>query len=135
METLSIKTHSRTEMIDITPMVADAVKAQGIEEGVCILYNPHTTAAITINEGADPSVQSDIRKALSGLIPPHDHPQIHYEHTEGNADSHIKSSLIGTSQLVIISNSQLVLGTWQSIFFCEFDGPRTRKVHLKILRG
>jgi len=117
----SIKTNKRNEFLDITSQVEEAVK--DIKEGTAIVYIPHTTAAVTINENADPDVKSDILKKLSQLIPEEDN----YQHAEGNSDSHVKASLVGTSETVIIKNGKLVLGTWQGIFFCEFDGPRTRK--------
>jgi len=117
----SIKTNKRNEFLDITSQVEEAVK--DIKEGTAIVYIPHTTAAVTINENADPDVKSDILKKLSQLIPESDN----YQHAEGNSDAHVKASLVGTSETVIIKNGKLVLGTWQGIFFCEFDGPRTRK--------
>jgi len=117
----SIKTNKRNEFLDITSQVEETVK--DIKEGTAIVYIPHTTAAVTINENADPDVKSDILKKLSDLIPKEDN----YQHAEGNSDAHVKASLVGTSEIVIIKNGKLVLGTWQGIFFCEFDGPRTRK--------
>jgi len=117
----SIKTNKRNEFLDITSQVEETVK--DIKEGTAIVYIPHTTAAVTINENADPDVKSDILKKLSHLIPESDN----YQHAEGNSDAHVKASLVGTSETVIIKNGKLVLGTWQGIFFCEFDGPRTRK--------
>ena len=117
----SIKTNKRNEFLDITSQVEEAVK--DVKEGTAIVYIPHTTAAVTINENADPDVKSDILKKLSQLIPESDN----YQHAEGNSDAHVKASLVGTSETVIIKNGKLVLGTWQGIFFCEFDGPRTRK--------
>ncbi len=121
-----VKTASRNQMLDITREVSKNIPA-GIS-GLAFLYVPHTTAAVTINEGADPSVKSDILNHLQEQIPQ----AASYNHIEGNSDAHIKSSLIGNSVSVIIENGQLILGTWQGIFFCEFDGPRTRKVYLKI---
>lgn len=117
----SIKTNKRNEFLDITSQVEETVK--DVKEGTAIVYIPHTTAAVTINENADPDVKSDILKKLSHLIPESDN----YQHAEGNSDAHVKASLVGTSETVIIKNGKLVLGTWQGIFFCEFDGPRTRK--------
>ena len=119
---LSIKTHSRNEMMNITSKVEDFVK--NVEEGVVTVFVPHTTAAVTINENADPDVKSDILAYLSKLVPENDR----YRHSEGNSDAHIKSSIIGQSLSVIVKNGKLVLGTWQGIYFCEFDGPRQRKV-------
>jgi secondary thiamine-phosphate synthase enzyme len=115
-------------MVDITPSIQKEVSRSGIKEGVCIVYVPHTTAGITINEGADPSVCYDIVTKLSELVPS----DTGYSHMEGNSDSHIKASLMGSSVSVIVEDGCLVLGTWQKIFFCEFDGPRTRKILIKI---
>jgi secondary thiamine-phosphate synthase enzyme len=125
---ISVKTDSRTEMIDITASVQQEIAKAGVKEGVCLVYVPHTTAGITINEGADPDVCTDILNKLNELVPAHQG----YRHTEGNADSHIKASLMGSSVSVIIANSRLALGTWQKIFFCEFDGPRSRKIYIKL---
>ncbi len=125
-----IKSRSRSEMIDITHSVQDEISRSGIKEGTCIIYVPHTTAGITINEGADPSVCDDILSKLTRLVPKNEN----YSHSEGNSDSHIKASLIGSSVTVIIENNSLVLGTWQKIFFCEFDGPRSRDIYIKILK-
>jgi secondary thiamine-phosphate synthase enzyme len=126
---INVKSKSRTEFIDITETVQDVIKEAGVKSGVCYLYIPHTTAGITINEGADPSVQRDILNSLSRLIP-HD---MNYAHREGNADAHIKSTIVGTSVDVIVDEGKLVLGTWQSIFFCEFDGPRHRRIAIKFI--
>ncbi len=126
---LSIPSSRRTQFIDITAKVRQAVEESGIKDGACMIYVPHTTAGVTINENADPSVASDILNVLNRLIPQ----QGEYQHAEGNSPAHIKTSLVGSSQLVAIKNSQLVLGTWQGIFFCEFDGPRTRNLHLQFL--
>ena len=128
MKEMSLETHSRVEMIDITAAVQKAVREEKIEEGVCLVYTPHTTAAITINENADPDVPSDILAALEKAVPF----SANYRHAEGNSAAHVKSSLVGASEMVIIENGRLVLSTWQSIFFCEFDGPRTRKVLISI---
>ncbi len=130
MKTLSVKTSSREEFIDITEEVEKAVRESGIKNGVCYLYVPHTTAGITINEGADPSVKKDIINTLKKIAPYN----VGYLHMEGNADSHIKTTLVGSSVNIFIENGNLILGQWQSIFFCEFDGPRTRKIYLKILK-
>jgi secondary thiamine-phosphate synthase enzyme len=129
-KTLTVKTSSREEFVDITDDVEKAVKESGVKNGVCYLYVPHTTAGITINEGADPSVRKDIINALKKIAPY----GAGYLHMEGNADSHIKATLVGSSVIVLIENGNLLLGQWQSIFFCEFDGPRTRKVYLKIIK-
>jgi secondary thiamine-phosphate synthase enzyme len=123
-EYINVKTGSRIEMVDITSSVQKELSKSGIKEGMCILYVPHTTAGITINEGADPEVCQDILAKLNQLVPA----DAGYRHMEGNADSHIKASLIGSSVSVIVENARLVLGTWQKIFFCEFDGPRYRRV-------
>ena len=127
MITLTVSTSQKTELIDITDTVAAEISKSGVSDGILLMYVPHTTAAVTINEGADPSVKSDILMMLNKVIPWKDA----YKHMEGNSPAHIKASLVGPSEFVIIENSRLVLGTWQAIFFCEFDGPRTRKVHLK----
>jgi secondary thiamine-phosphate synthase enzyme len=126
---LNVRSKARNEFIDITEMVQGVIKEAGVVKGICYLYVPHTTAGITINEGADPSVQRDIQNTLSRIIP-HD---FNYAHREGNADAHIKSTLVGTSVNLIIEEGKLLLGTWQSIFFCEFDGPRHRRIALKFI--
>ncbi|MBN1102355.1 MAG: YjbQ family protein [Deltaproteobacteria bacterium] len=126
--TVRIKTGSRIDMVDITPMVQKEVSRSGVTEGTCTVYVPHTTAGVTINEGADPAVCQDILAKLNELVPPH----AGYRHMEGNADSHIKASLMGSSVSVIVENGRMVLGTWQKIFFCEFDGPRSREVYVHI---
>lgn len=129
MKQFTVKTTSQVAMIDITDRVRIFLKESGITCGVCHVYVPHTTAAVTINENADPDVPRDIIMSLDKLIPLKDH----YRHMEGNAAAHIKSSLLGSSQTVFIENGALVLGTWQSIFFCEFDGPRTRTFYVKLI--
>ncbi|MCP2519184.1 secondary thiamine-phosphate synthase enzyme YjbQ [SCandidatus Aminicenantes bacterium Aminicenantia_JdfR_composite] len=129
MKVIEVKTHDREEFIDITSAVENVVKESGKKDGICFIYVPHTTAGITINENADPSVKRDILMAINKLIPY----TWEYQHSEGNSPAHIKSSIIGQSVSLIIENGRLVLGTWQGIFFCEFDGPRTRKVYVKIL--
>jgi secondary thiamine-phosphate synthase enzyme len=126
---INVKTKTRMEFVDITGLVQDSVKDAGYNDGVCYLYVPHTTAGITINEGADPSVQRDILNTLSRLIPH----EAHYAHREGNADAHVKSTLVGSSVHVIIDDGKLLLGTWQAVFFCEFDGPRHRRIAIKFL--
>ena len=123
---IQVKTRSRNQMQDITGDVQKKVTDAGIKTGVCMIYVPHTTAGVTINEGADPAVCKDILNKLQELVPPN----AGYLHMEGNADSHVKASLMGSSVSVMVENSRLVLGTWQKIFFCEFDGPRTRKVYV-----
>ena len=129
MKTISLETRSRFEMLDITAAVQNAIREEGVTSGLCLVYTPHTTAAITINENADPDVPRDILAALDKAAPL----SAHYRHAEGNSAAHVKSSLVGASELVIIENGRLVLGTWQSIFFCEFDGPRTRKFMVKVI--
>jgi len=126
----TIKSKTQTELIDITAKIQDIVVSSGIGEGFCMLYVPHTTAAITINESADPSVKGDILMILNQVIPW----KAAYRHLEGNSPAHIKSTLVGSSELIAIENNRLVLGTWQGIFFCEFDGPRTRKVHVRLIK-
>ena len=126
---INVRSSQRSEFIDITEKVNEVLKEAGIVSGICYVYVPHTTAAVTINEGADPSVHRDIQNALARLVPQ----EMNYSHREGNADAHIKSSIIGTSQLVIIDEGRLVLGTWQAVYFCEFDGPRHRRVTLKLI--
>lgn len=130
LSVLTVKTNSRNEMIDITYEVENYLKENNFQNGVLTIFVPHTTAAITINENADPSVKRDILTYLSKLIPQN----AGFTHMEGNSDSHIKSSLVSPSLTVIVENGKIVLGTWQSIFFCEFDGPRTRKVYLKFIK-
>jgi secondary thiamine-phosphate synthase enzyme len=124
IKSFSLRTPKRTCLIDITGDVADAVRDLGVADGTVTVYTPHTTAAVTINESADPDVARDIDLTLRKLIPHAGD----YRHTEGNSDAHIKSSLLGCSETVLISDGKLVLGTWQGVFFCEFDGPRMRKV-------
>ncbi len=126
---LTVKTDSRTQFLDITGKIRQSVKETGIRTGMAMLYVPHTTAAVTINESADPAVRSDIVMALDKIVPENDN----YRHMEGNSPAHIKSTLVGASELIAIENGSLVLGTWQGIFFCEFDGPRTRKLHVNFL--
>lgn len=128
METISLRTGAKTDFQDITSKVQEIVRASGVSEGVCHLFVPHTTAGITLNEHADPSVAEDIVDRLAALVPQSGH----YRHREGNAPSHIKSSLVGNSVSVFIEGGRLVLGTWQGILFCEFDGPRTRNVLVKV---
>ncbi len=129
--TLTVKSKLRTQLIDITSEIQKVVRSSGISEGLCMLYVPHTTAAITINESADPSVATDIMMVLDEVIPW----KADYRHLEGNSPAHIKSTLVGASEVIAIESSSLVLGTWQGIFFCEFDGPRTRSVHMRLLKG
>ena len=130
MQTLSVKTERRTQLIDVTAQVQKAVSASNVADGICYLYVPHTTAAIAINECADPDVARDVEGALDRLIPMAGP----YRHSEGNSDSHVKSILVGASQTVFVYGGKLALGRWQGIFFCEFDGPRNRKVHVKVVK-
>lgn len=127
--TLSVKTSSHGEFVDITSEVTAIVKKSGEEDGLAVIYVPHTTAGITINEHADPSVASDMLKTLDQIVPWNNN----YQHSEGNSAAHIKASMMGSAVRVIIESGKPVLGTWQGIFFCEFDGPRSRKVIVKVL--
>jgi len=129
IQTFPVETSTQTELIDVTDSVREIVKKVGVEDGICIVFIPHTTAAITINENADPSVVQDILMELNKIVPFKNH----YRHMEGNSPAHIKASLVGCSQTVLIESGKLVLGTWQGIFFCEFDGPRNRKVYVKVI--
>jgi len=127
----SVRTHNRTEFLDITAQVGKIIQESKVSSGLAVVFVPHTTAAVTINENADPSVQHDLLSDLNRLVPfagP-------YQHTEGNSAAHIKSSLVGPSKTLLIENGRLALGTWQGIYFCEFDGPRTRKAWVKIIPG
>src|SRR5512147_1924923 len=131
MKLLTIKTSARFEMIDITGRVAALVRESGIKQGTCHVFVPHTTSAVTINQNSDPDVPRDILAQLDTTIPLRGD----YLHSEGNSAAHIKASLFGASETVLVEGGSLVLGTWQSIFFCEFDGPRTRQVCVKIIPG
>jgi secondary thiamine-phosphate synthase enzyme len=129
MITLTVKTGSRTDLIDITSQINEIIGESGISEGVCFIFVPHTTAGVTINESADPDVKTDIKTALDKLIPWNDN----YKHNEGNSAAHLKTTLVGSSEQIPIENGSLFLGTWQGVFFCEFDGPRMRKIHINFL--
>jgi secondary thiamine-phosphate synthase enzyme len=129
LKTLNIKSKSKTEFIDITDNIHEAIKESGVKSGICYIYVPHTTAGITINEGADSSVTREILTTLNKLIPF----EGDYQHMEGNSAAHIKSTLVGVSQIVIIEDGKAILGAWQSVYFCEFDGPRHRRVIVKIV--
>ena len=129
MDEISVNTSSHTQFIDITSKVSEVLQKSGIKDGICTVFTPHTTAGITINENADPDVPRDIIKEMGKVIPLNDG----YDHIEGNSAAHIKSSLFGCSETVIVRNGSLMLGTWQSVFFCEFDGPRNRKVWVEII--
>ncbi len=128
-QTLTVRTNARTEFLDLTRQIQAALQESGVREGLCHLFVPHTTAAVTINENADPSVKADILMVLNQIISDHEP----YRHLEGNSPAHIKASLIGPQLTLMVSGGRLVLGTWQGIYFCEFDGPRTRRLHLKIV--
>ncbi len=127
MEKIRVKTNSRIELIDITDEIQNIVVKSKIKDGVCFAFCPHTTAGLTINENADPSVKRDIINALNKLVPEN----AGYSHTEGNADSHVKSSIFGSSLTIFVKDGQLALGAWQGIYFCEGDGPRSREVWIK----
>ena len=127
----SVKTQAKTELIDVTSDINQVVQKSGIEQGLCMIYVPHTTAAVTINESADPSVKADMLMILNKIIPW----EAGYRHLEGNSAAHIKTTLVGSSELIAIEGRRPVLGTWQGIFFCEFDGPRNRKLHVRIIEG
>src|SRR5260370_19159030 len=127
METLGVKAGGRTQLVDVTGLVERAVKASGVVSGICYVYVPHTTAGVAINEHADPDVATDLEGIFDRLVP-HSGP---YRHSEGNTDSHAKAVMIGASQVIFVEEGKLVLGRWQGIFFCEFDGPRERKVYVK----
>ncbi len=126
---IEVKSRTRTELIDITAEIRELIRSANVGNGVCHLFVLHTTAGITVNEGADPAVQPDITGHLSKLIPQN----LPFSHSEGNSDAHIKSTLVGTSQILLIESGKLLLGTWQAVFFCEFDGPRSRRVAVKIV--
>ena len=129
MKTLEIQTPSHEALVDITSLVEEEVRREKTKTGLCLVYAPHTTAAITINENADPTVRQDVLMTLKKAVPD----SLAYAHSEGNSPAHVKASLVGSSVLLIIEDGRLELGTWQGIFFCEFDGPRRRKVYLKII--
>jgi secondary thiamine-phosphate synthase enzyme len=128
---MRVKTHTRTELVDITQGIQRLVAESGIRSGVCHVFVPHTTAAVTINENTDPNVGRDILKELNKIVPFDDD----YGHGEGNSAAHIKSTLVGMSRSVLVEEGHLMLGTWQAIFFCEFDGPRDRRVMVKMMQG
>lgn len=131
MQTISVKTRQRVEFVEITDRVQKYVDESGLSRGAVIVFVPHTTAACTINENADPDVVRDMLKETSKIVPF----ESDYRHAEGNSDSHIKASIFGASELILIEKGKLVLGTWQGIYFCEFDGPRDRKVHLSLMQA
>jgi secondary thiamine-phosphate synthase enzyme len=129
METIHVRTSQQCEFLDITPQVEEIAKKSGITSGICYVFVPHTTAGITINENADPCVIRDIIMKLNKMVPLEDG----YTHGEGNSAAHIKSSMMGCSQEILIEKGSLALGTWQSLFFCEFDGPRSRMVWVRVM--
>src|SRR6476660_10029734 len=129
MQMLRVKTNRRTQLVDVTQEIEQVVAESGTKEGVCYVYIPHTTAAVMINEHADPDVASDLEGVFDRLVP-HKGP---YRHAEGNTDSHAKAIMVGASQVIFIERGKLALGTWQGVFFCEFDGPRERKMWVKIV--
>ena len=125
-----VPTIERNQIIDVTPALKRIISQLNVTDGMVIVYVPHTTAAVTINENADPDVKSDLLKKLSEMIPQR---ETYYDHNEGNSDAHLKTALVGNSATVLIEQGQLVLGTWQGVYFCEFDGPRSRQFHVKLL--
>ncbi len=125
----SVKTTRRVEMIDITSRVRAVIGKLGVKDGIVVIHVPHTTAGVTVNENADPDVQHDLTEKLARLIP---HEESFYRHSEGNSDAHLKSSLVGCSQTLIVERGRLMLGTWQGVYFCEFDGPRDRECWIKV---
>ncbi len=131
IKVLNIRTSKRCEFVDITHLVRQVVDESGVQTGVCFIHVPHTTAGVIINENADPDVVKDIDSVLRKLVPEYGN----YKHLEGNSDAHIKSILVNPQTFILIEDGEIVLGTWQGIFFCEFDGPRNRKVYLKIVEG
>lgn len=129
LQEIPVRTRRRNEFVDITPRLREIVSGSGIVEGFCHVFVPHTTAAVTVNEKADPDVPRDIVETLSRLVPEGDG----YRHAEGNSDAHVKSSIVGVSAFVPVSGGDLALGTWQAVFFCEFDGPRTRRCLVRVV--
>jgi len=125
-----VKTRQRSEIVDVTDCVRRLVKQNNIRDGMAICYVPHTTAAVTINENYDPDVKHDMLKKLESMIPK---TETYYQHDEGNSDSHVKTSLVGNSAMVLVENGDLVLGRWQGVYFCEFDGPREREMYVKLV--
>jgi len=129
LETIQINTPDHAVLVDVTDLIARKVQESGVRSGLCVVYVPHTTAGIMVNEGADPDVKEDILTFLDKTVPW----RAGYKHTEGNAAAHIKAMLVGGSAYLIIDNGRLILGTWERVFLCEFDGPRTRKIRIKIM--
>lgn len=128
MQTIDVRTRKRNELVDITAGVKRAISESGVRNGLCHVFIPHTTAAVTVNEKADPDVARDIEAALERLVPP----DAGYRHAEGNSDAHVKSTLVGASEFLVVRDGSPVLGTWQAVFFCEFDGPRSRSCHIEV---
>ncbi|KYC57696.1 MAG: hypothetical protein APG08_00170 [Candidatus Methanofastidiosum methylothiophilum] len=128
--TINLKTNKKIESVDITRKINEIISKSKLSSGICMVYSPHTTSGIIINESYDPSVLEDITTFLSDIVPHN----IDYKHIEGNSDAHIKSSIVGTSKIIIFENGELLLGTWQGVFFMEFDGPRSRKVFVKLIK-
>jgi secondary thiamine-phosphate synthase enzyme len=131
MTTIEVSSRQQVELIDVTGEVRRAIAASGVREGLAVLFVPHTTAAVTINENADPDVVRDMVMELNKIVPLDDH----YRHAEGNSAAHIKSTLVGAGETLLVSDGEPVLGTWQGIYFCEFDGPRRRRMHIKVVAG
>lgn len=131
LKKIDIKTHTKQDFLMLDAYLEESLKESGVEEGVMVVYCPHTTAGITINENADPDVKTDLKKALADTFPNHDY----FIHLEGNSDGHMKSSLVGASETILIHQGELIFGTWQSVYFTEFDGPRTRSFYIKIIEG
>lgn len=129
MITLDLRSRQPVEMIDVTARVRDAIRQSGIRSGLALVFTPHTTAAVTINENADPDVVADLCMEINKIVPFDDH----YRHTEGNSAAHLKSSLFGASETLIVEDGAPLLGTWQGIYFCEFDGPRSRRLHIQVI--
>ena len=125
----TVRTSAHTQMIDITAQVRKAVTDSGVQDGICVVFIPHTTAAVTVNENADPDVQTDFMKEINKIVPWEDG----YFHSEGNSAAHLKASMMGFSETLIVDGGKLLLGTWQGIYFLEYDGPRTRKVYVKVM--
>jgi secondary thiamine-phosphate synthase enzyme len=131
METVNVKTQRRTQLLDVTELVRRVVEKAGVQDGVCYVYVPHTTAGVIVNEHFDPDVATDLEGVFDRLVPKSGP----YRHSEGNSDSHAKTALVGTSQMIFVEGGKLALGRWQGIFFCEFDGPRERKTWVKLVAG
>jgi secondary thiamine-phosphate synthase enzyme len=129
IETIRVNTDRRTQMVDVTDEIQAAVTRSGVKDGVCYVYVPHTTAGVTINEHADPDVATDVEAAMDRMVPH----KGSYRHSEGNSDSHVKTVLTGVSQLLLVENGRLALGRWQGIFLCEYDGPRERRIQIKLV--